>query len=206
VSCDYFQKSYGSNLISRRAHWQISGVALGRSWYSEAHEVFIMRWCSITVLAFVLCPSTACPDEALKDDPQGIAFFESKIRPVLVEHCHKCHSAAAGKTESGLVLDTRDGVRAGGDRGPAVVPGDVKASILLAAISHSDSDLQMPPKKERLADAVIADMRRWIEMGAPDPRTGAAASRPPTDIESGRRFWAYQKPIRHEPPVTKNPA
>src|SRR4029453_9183257 len=117
-----------------------------------------------------------------------------------------CHSTSAGKSESGLLLDTRDKTRAGGDRGPAVVPHDPKASILLTAISHADPDLKMPPKKDRLPESVIADLRSWIEMGAPDPRIGegTGAVRPAIDLETGRRFWAFQKPAAPMPPATKN--
>ena len=93
------------------------------------------------------------------EDTKGIAFFESKIRPVLVQHCCKCHSVGAGKSEGGRLLDSRKTIRAGGDRGPAVVPGDSKGSLLLTAISHTDSDLKMPPKKERLPDSVISDIK-----------------------------------------------
>src|SRR5581483_2406445 len=84
------------------------------------------------VTLLLIGPATPAGEPA--DEAKGVAFFESKIRPVLAEHCYKCHSAAAGKTEAGLALDTRKGIRAGGDRGPAVVPGDPGASLLLTAI------------------------------------------------------------------------
>lgn len=125
------------------------------------------------------------------------AFFESKIRPVLVRHCYECHSAESGKSKGGLMLDTRHGIRTGGDTGPAVVPGDPAKSLLLTAIQHADPDLEMPPKEPKLPEAVIADFAAWIKSGAADPREAAArvAERPPVDVESGRRFWAYQKPV-----------
>ena len=63
-------------------------------------------------------------------------------------------------------------IRKGGDRGPAIVPSRPQASVLLAAISHADADLKMPPKGPKLADSIIDDFRKWIEMGAPDPRAG----------------------------------
>ena len=90
-------------------------------------------------------PSLAHAGQAADKDAKGIAFFEAKIRPVLVENCYKCHSAATGKSQGSLQLDTRKGIRAGGDRGPAVVPGDPAASLLLTAISHTDDSLKMPP-------------------------------------------------------------
>ncbi len=127
---------------------------------------------------------------------QDFAFFESKIRPVLAEHCYECHSVDSGKSKGSLMLDTKQALRAGGDTGPAVVPGDAAKSLLLSAIKHTDPDLEMPPKKPQLSKAVIADIETWIKSGAPDPRESAAraAERPPVDVESGRKFWSYQKP------------
>ncbi|MFO0843082.1 MAG: PSD1 and planctomycete cytochrome C domain-containing protein [Gemmataceae bacterium] len=140
-------------------------------------------------------------------DAKAIAFFESRIRPVLVENCYRCHSAKAGKSAGGLLLDTRKGIRAGGDRGPAVVPGDPMASLLLTAVSHTDADLKMPPKKGRLPDAVLKDIRTWIQSGAADPRGDKAtvAAGPPVDLEAGRKFWAFRKPVAPAPPATRNP-
>src|SRR6516162_11126511 len=66
--------------------------------------------------------------------PEQIAFFEKSIRPVLVKECYRCHATTAEKIKGGLTLDTRDGIRKGGDTGRAIVPGDVKKSLLLEAI------------------------------------------------------------------------
>src|SRR5205809_1021395 len=93
-------------------------------------------------------------------DP-GTDFFESKIRPVLAEHCYRCHSTQARKQQGGLHLDTRDAIRKGGDSGPAVVPGKPDESLLLKAVRQTDPDLKMPPKG-KLPDAVIADLEKWI--------------------------------------------
>src|SRR5690348_8681537 len=108
---------------------------------------------------------------------QGTEYFEKKIRPVLTEHCYKCHSTEAEKAKKlkgGLRLDTRDGMRKGGDSGPAIVPGKADDSLLVKAVRH-DGDLKMPPTK-KLPDAMIADIERWVAMGAPDPRTDSAAT------------------------------
>ena len=130
------------------------------------------------------------------DDTAGIALFESKVRPVLIKHCYECHSAESGKSKGGLMLDTKAAIRAGGDGGPAVVPGEPSKSLLLTAMKHSDPDLEMPPKGPKLPETIIADIEAWIQMGAPDPRETAArvADRPPVDIETARKFWSYQKP------------
>ena len=130
-----------------------------------------------------------------------LAFFESKIRPVLVKHCYECHSSES--IEGGLRVDRRSSIRTGGDRGPAVVPGHANASVLLTAIKHADPDLKMPPKQPKLSDSVIADFRKWIELGAPDPRadevdsqdTGSAVAAATKD------HWAYQPPVQSATPT-----
>src|SRR5436309_12698998 len=109
-------------------------------------------------------------------------FFEKKIRPVLAEHCYKCHSASAEKLKGELLLDTREGMLRGGESGkPAVVPADAERSRLVEAIRYLNEDLQMPPKKSggKLSGEQIADFVSWVNMGAPDPRGGKAESRKP---------------------------
>ena len=168
----------------------------------------MLQFAHVSVWLFFGALLTAVGSRAMADEtPQASAFFESKIRPVLVQHCYPCHSAKAGKSEGGLRLDSRRGIRAGGDRGPAIVPGDLKKSVLLTAISHTDSDLKMPPKKEKLPDSVINDFQTWIKLGAADPREEETASTaaPPVTIEAGRKFWAFQKPTTHKAPTTTNP-
>ncbi|TXT38356.1 MAG: hypothetical protein FD138_412 [Planctomycetota bacterium] len=168
----------------------------------------MLRFAHFSVRLFFGALLMAVGSRAMSDEtPQAPTFFESKIRPVLVQHCYQCHSAKAGKSEGGLRLDSRKGVRAGGDRGPAIVPGDLKKSVLLTAISHTDPDLKMPPKKEKLPDSVINDFQTWIKLGAADPREEETASTatPPVTIEAGRKFWAFQKPAAHKAPLTKNP-
>jgi hypothetical protein len=129
------------------------------------------------------------------EDP---AFFEAKIRPVLVKRCYECHSTESGKSKGGLLLDTRAAIRAGGESGPAVVPGDPARSLLFGAIQHADPDLQMPPKGPQMPAEVIAEFEAWIKAGAFDPREAAVepVDRPPVDVESGRRFWSYRRPVK----------
>jgi hypothetical protein len=155
------------------------------------------------LLAALLVGATAAPAALPGGDT---AFFESKIRPVLVKNCYECHSVEAGKSKGSLLLDTREGIRAGGERGPAVVPGETAKSLLLTAIAHTDPDLEMPPKKAQLSKSVIADFEAWIKAGAPDPResTGKTVERPPINLEAGRKFWSYQKPVKPTLPATQN--
>ena len=73
-----------------------------------------------------------------------------------------------------LLLDTREGIRTGGDTGPAVVPGDLEKSLLISAIRWHDPDTGMPPENKggKLPDSVVADFEAWVRGGAPDPRDG----------------------------------
>ncbi len=176
------------------------------SWQNRGFSPGKATILSLTIMVLIGSGVARSDEKTAGDDAKGIAFFESRIRPVLVQHCYKCHSVESGKSEGGLLLDSRRTLRAGGDRGPAVVPGDLKASVLLTAISHTDSELRMPPKKERLPESVISDIRSWIQTGAADPREvePTRGASPPVTIEAGRQFWAFQKPISHQLPVTKN--
>ncbi|MGE3777510.1 MAG: alpha/beta fold hydrolase [Pirellulaceae bacterium] len=133
----------------------------------------------------------------------GLTHFEKKIRPVLVAQCYSCHAADSKEVKGGLALDTREGIRKGGDSGPAVVPGDASASLLIAAIRHEDG-LEMPPKA-KLTDEQIADFVKWIDAGAFDPREGKSpVTAAGIDIEQGREFWAFQRPVKTPPPQVKD--
>jgi mono/diheme cytochrome c family protein len=150
-------------------------------------------------------------DRVLSDEE--VAFFESKIRPLLVSHCYGCHSDRAEKVKGGLRLDTRDATLAGGESGPVLVPGDVEGSLLIRAVRYADPDYEMPPKGKLSAEA-IADLERWVAMGAPDPRgskPGTIDSAGPDlygrtiDIAEGKRFWSFQAPAKPPIPAVKDP-
>jgi len=143
----------------------------------------------------VLIPC-ALASEPTATSQDGTAFFEQKIRPLLVEHCYSCHSAEAKKLKGGLLLDSREGWQRGGDSNqPALVAGDVAASMLIRSVRYADEHLQMPPKK-KLSDSAIADLTRWVEMGAPDPRVGATAEAKRAD----KSWWSLQPLTNPSPP------
>ncbi len=131
----------------------------------------------------------------------GVEFFEKRVRPVLVEHCYQCHSARAKSLKGGLRLDGRDGVLKGGDSGPVIVPGKPGASLLVKALHYGD-ELRMPPKA-KLPAAVIADLEKWVAMGAPDPRT-ATASASALAADAARKHWAFQPIRRPAVPAVKD--
>ena len=139
------------------------------------------------------------------DAPEGIEFFEKKIRPLLAEHCYECH-AVGKKLKGGLALDSRDGWMKGGDSGMALVPGDLDASLLIKAVRYKDKEFRMPPKR-KLSDSQIADFEQWVKLGAPDPRTGGATlAKKEINIAEGRKHWAYQLPKKQAPPAVKDAA
>jgi cytochrome c553 len=147
------------------------------------------------------------PDLAAPPTPEQLAFFEKNIRPVLADKCYKCHSAQSDKVKGGLLLDTREGIRAGGDSGHAVVPNDLKESLLVKALHWQDKDLRMPPEKDggKLPDNIIADFEKWITMGAPDPRDGEAkVVKKVLDPKEGRTLWAFQVPKAAPVPEVKD--
>jgi hypothetical protein len=126
---------------------------------------------------------------------EGAAFFEKKVRPLLIERCYECHSKEKGKSKGDLLLDSREGWQKGGDSGPAVVPGDAEQSLLIQAVRWAKEDYEMPPKG-KLAEAEVETLVQWVKMGAPDPRTSgvrrAVATGKGIDSEAGRRHWAYR--------------
>lgn len=136
-----------------------------------------------------------------------LTFFEKNIRPVLVESCYKCHSEESSKIKGGLTLDTKQGLVLGGESGhPGVTPGNVSESSIYEAMTWQNDDMQMPPKS-KLPDDVIANFKKWIEMGAPDPReqkvAKAAGGKREINMDEGRKHWSFVKPVQHTPPAVK---
>lgn len=125
---------------------------------------------------------------------QDDEFFESKVRPLLVEHCYECHGP--NKQWNNLRLDSRDSVLQGGDSGTALVPGNTKESLLVKAIRH-EGDLQMPPEK-KLSDQAIANIELWIASGAAWPKESNDSKT--ERLKKQREHWAFQPIARIEPP------
>ncbi len=138
--------------------------------------------------------------------PDHLGFFEKKVKPILVDKCYKCHSNESGKSRGGLLLDSREAARKGGDTGPSVVPGDVAKSLLVTAITYKDADLQMPPKGEKLSDQDIATLTEWVKMGAPDPRELPKSGKLSGLTDKARQHWAYTPVAKPAIPAVKNRA
>ena len=147
----------------------------------------------------------ACSFFSLHAAPSSeeVQFFETRIRPVLADKCYSCHSVNAKKLKADLLLDHRQYLLEGGDSGPSLVPGEVAESLLIEAISYKNIDLQMPPKS-KLSDQQIADLNKWVEMGAPWPEealpTGKTA-KTVFDWETRKSaHWCWQSIKKYTPP------
>jgi hypothetical protein len=143
-------------------------------------------------------------------DRAGSEFFESRIRPVLVEHCFDCHSSGAKKVKGGLLLDSVEGMRKGGETGPAVIPGKPDESLLIQAVRFDDELIRMPPKG-KLPLSTIALLEEWVKAGAPGPGSRLPSSPTAADSKSrgidwsaARKHWSYQPVQRHDAPAVKN--
>jgi hypothetical protein len=156
------------------------------------------------MLAVCMIFEFASADQGSADQELG-DFFESKIRPLLVEHCYSCHSVESGESNGNLLLDTAESSRKGGDRGPAVVPGNTDDSLLLKAVSYTDGDMEMPPSG-KLSDEEIQSFRDWIASGAIDPRSSEGTSDsnkiPSPLARDPKTHWAFVPPKTASPPAT----
>lgn len=154
-----------------------------------------MGFCSL----IIFCKFTP-PVEVLADEPEfsaeHIEFFEKQIRPLFAEHCYSCHGATSEKLQAGLVVDSRQGLIAGGDSGTAMVPGDPDSSLLVEVVRYEG--YEMPPQGKLPAEDIAA-IERWVALGAPWPKEDAPSI--DADIEKfdlqarAEQHWAWQ-PIR----------
>lgn len=120
---------------------------------------------SFTVLTLVLGGSYVSRVQGAEDDAKAadnLRFFDQKVRPVLAQNCYKCHTSEAS---GGLRVDSLKDLLAGGDSGPAIVPGQPDKSLLIAAIRQA-GDLKMPPTGQKLSESEVSDIAEWIRRGA----------------------------------------
>lgn len=155
----------------------------------------ISKTASVFAFLSILAGSSAADSRA--KDKAGHAYFETKIRPALVANCYECHSANAEKIGGKLLLDSREGILTGGESGPALVAGKPDESLLIHALRW-EHDLEMPPK-EPLAPQMIHDFVKWIEMGAPDPRTEPKVELSGKTYEDGA-LWSFEPVANPKPP------
>ncbi|MCA9245823.1 MAG: PSD1 domain-containing protein [Planctomycetales bacterium] len=156
------------------------------------------------VLSLATMPASGAETPAAPHDPTALEFFEKEVRPVLVRRCAKCHGAGDEEPEGSLRVDSLAALLAGGDTGPAIVPGDPEESLLIDAINYGEI-YQMPPKSKMPAEEIAA-LTRWVEIGAPwpaDEAPAAAVTKAKFDWQTRRdEHWAW-RPIERPaaPPV-----
>jgi len=159
----------------------------------QRHRWRIGLHCSWLILGLTVSGSGAWAADT-PPTPAQLKFFETKIRPVLVENCYQCHGADQQKSD--LRVDSLESLLTGGALGPAVVPGNLEESLLIEAIVQ-ETDLKMPPKK-KLSEQQIADITAWVKMGAPYPKALASSENAATD------FWSFRPPQDPAAPAVKN--
>ncbi len=184
----------------------------------------LMKWslrtevalvCALAVLLVASPLLLGAPAAPAKKQPgpnskTGTEFFENNIRPILINRCYECHSEQEGKQKGGLLLDRASGWLEGGDTGPAVVPRNLKDSLLVTYVEYEDPDFEMPPD-EKLPAREINLLKRWIQIGAPGPEKDHGE----TDFsrlgdqeyltEKAETHWSFQPVVKPAIPVAKTP-
>jgi hypothetical protein len=154
--------------------------------------------CYFAVLSGLLLIGANCP-AAEKMNKAHLAFFENKIRPILVKHCYKCHSAKAKKIGGKLYLDSSAAIAKGGESGKIIVAGNPDKSLLIQSLKYHGTE--MPPD-EPLPENIVNDFIKWVSWGAPDPRTESA---PPVVAKSvASDHWSLQPVGQSTPPQVRS--
>ncbi|HEX5219857.1 MAG TPA: PSD1 and planctomycete cytochrome C domain-containing protein [Verrucomicrobiae bacterium] len=203
--------SYGSRLESRQAlqcsDQRQSELPLtggeGRG-EGERHNQLLPTQSSLLITVCLALIGFLAPRASLAIEPtaERIEFFEAKIRPLFADNCYPCHSAKQ-KIKGDLRLDVPAKILTGGHSGPAIVPGDADASLLIKAVRYADEDLQMPPDDKKLTAEQIALLENWVKMGAPMPQTSDAPKLMTEVSEARAKHWAFQPVKKPTPPKVK---
>jgi mono/diheme cytochrome c family protein len=145
---------------------------------------------ALTAACLLLAGRVAAADSAVD--------YARDVQPILTRVCAGCHGPE--KQRGGLRLDTAESLRAGGDSGPPVVPGDSSKSRLYHAITGTNEVAVMPPKEPRLTAAEVGRIKAWIDQGAKfpaDEKGGAAAPKV--------AHWSFQPVKRPAVPEVRDP-
>ena len=155
--------------------------------------------CRLVLLAIASCfiflqaPSLQTPSLQAQETESNVIDFDRDIASILEEKCWHCHGE--DDQESGLRLDLRPHLLRGGDSGlAALVPGNPDKSFLMEVINHVDEDTAMPPDDDKLPQAEIDLLARWIKEGAKWPGQMDAV------LEETSDHWSFQAVVRPEVP------
>lgn len=166
---------------------------------------FSLKWLAVGLLlgfAPIRADDTKQPHQLSGSD---IAYFENKIRPLLVEHCYECHSAQSKDVGGGLLLDSKDAILRGGESGPALIAGQPEKSLIIQALEFQE--VEMPPSGQ-LPVAVINEFKKWVRKGAPDPR-GESISKSKNESAAAAdpdSLWSFQPRVQSQLPTVRDPA
>lgn len=132
---------------------------------------------------------------------EDLEWFERQVRPLLLSKCSSCHSSDSDNRKGGLSLEDRESVLAGGESGPAIIPGDVDGSLLIEAVRRES--FEMPPDKP-LSSRELAILEEWVERGAPWPRRSAASQEGNWLEKRLKNHWAWTPVSRPSVPILAN--
>ncbi len=143
----------------------------GQRFETESWEHhLLLRWIESGAKGALSTPTSRTPKRQFAEDE--VTFFQDTVRPILENHCFECHGFDARR--GNLSLANRESTLLGGDSGLAVAPGKPEESLLIAAVRHTNAQLQMPPSGKLAADKIAA-LEKWVTMGAPWPKGNGAA-------------------------------
>jgi len=178
--------------------WFVSS-ALGKGALQRLLAAFMPILVTLSTLLAMALPVVAGEDP--KPDPSSLEFFEKQVRPLLVKQCISCHGEA--QQFSSLRVDSREALLKGGNRGPAIIPGDANLSLFAKAVRHEGLKMPMGSK---LAPEEIAAIEKWINLGAPWPSATAASVAAPAAgfyEKIKKEHWAFQPLAMNRPPLDK---
>jgi mono/diheme cytochrome c family protein len=159
---------------------------------------------AVMVLVVLALASKAVAVSVSGPNTDGSDLFETKIRPLLADHCYQCHSATATPLKGELRLDQPDLLLKGGKSGPVIVAGDPDSSLLIKAVRYTDADLKMPPKGKRLSPDQVAQLEHWVRMGAPVPASSPDLKIATATERARTNHWAFRPVHKPTPPPVSN--
>ena len=162
------------------------------------------RWLCNSIVWLIA--NALCIGSVHASDSEQLDFFESRIRPILVNHCYECHSESSKKLAAGLRLDSRAAILRGGDSGSVIVAGKPDESLLIQSVRYESNE--MPPN-QKLDAASIAALEKWVGWGAPWPDEATHDSLAPAEgykWSELQQHWAWQPVERPIPPTIDHAA
>lgn len=161
-----------------------------------------MKGITLATVALLLCWfALVFTSHATADEAADLVFFQNEVLPILKNRCYECHSHESGKSNGGLVVDSKAALLTGGDSGAAIAVGDPERSLLIKAVRRLDPDTAMPPE-EALAAAEVRVLEQWIRRGAPDSRKPTSAIDPFAEIlRKAQSHWSLQPVTKPQPPA-----